>query len=742
MPCYAHSGRVAFKSRPAVSPQTYADHVAGVSRAALRHVQEMACFLTEEGQRTALIASVCRASLAHDMGKLLPENAAMLGQTFGEERPPRLPINHVDAGVAHLVNEDQMAALLAWAHHGGLDDLSSIRKGNPVLRDASIHVQVDKALPQCRKLHEQELATVAIAYEATLPEVFAATTTLDYRLALSCLVDADHGDTANHYGERALPDEWPLLRAEERLAALDAYTKGLGNNAEPLDERNAIRLEIYRNARSAPTDLCIRSCDSPVGTGKTTSVMAHLLNVATSNQLRRIFVVLPFTNIIDQVVEVYRRALVLEGEDPEQVVAAHHHRAEFSSPECRELAYLWRAPIIVVTAVQFFETLAAASTAALRKLHCLPGSAIFVDEAHTAMPADLWLPAWVWLRTACHRWSCHWVLASGSLTRFWELEHFRKAEEFHRLPPVMVLPLVSDEVRARAAMAENRRVRYISLPHSVSVGELVERVCEASGSCLVIMNTVRGAGLLAKRLASRLGRARVEHISTALCPHDRAIIVRRVKQRLRTDDSQWVLVATSCVEAGVDFSFRVGFRERFGLCNLLQLGGRVCREGEAEGIIYDFTLKADEISSHPGARIPARALASLFQDNMIAPEHCREALRRELNLSAGNGDLGRGFSICASDSAYEFRDVQKRFRLIDSDTVTVIVDRNLVERLHAGYSVSPKELQEFSVQIWTSRLDREPVMPIEAKRQLYAWQGGYDNFLGYLAEADANPKRS
>jgi CRISPR-associated endonuclease/helicase Cas3 len=740
MPYCAHSGRLAWEGRPAVPPQTYADHVTGVVQAALRHARDMAGFLTDISQRKSFIASVYRAALAHDIGKLLPENAAMLSQTHGKERPSRLETNHVDAGVAFLLEQgDQVASLLAWAHHVGLDDQSAICKLKPLLRDPGIWQQVDNALPQCKQLHAQELGALPLDEEARNTIGFSPRATLDYRLALSCLVDADHSDTARHYGQHDLPEEWPLLRANERLATLDAYVEKLGKDSETNDERNAIRTAIYRSARTAPPDLGVRSCDSPVGTGKTTSVMAHLLHVATANKLRRIFVVLPFTNIIDQAVEVYRKALVLEGEDPERVVAAHHHRAEFDSPESRALTYLWRAPIIVVTAVQFFETLAAASTAALRKLHCLPGSAIFVDEAHAAMPADLWLPAWVWLRVACQRWNCHWVLASGSLTRFWELEHFRKAEGVHSLMPLEVSALVPDAIRNKAAEAENLRVRYVTIPHACSMNTLVRHVIDASGPRIVVMNTVRGAALLALRLATQLGRTQVEHLSTALCPRDRAKTLRRVKQRLRdTSDTQWVLVATSCVEAGVNFSFRTGFRERFGLCNLLQLGGRVCREAEAEGVVYDFVLLADELHPHPGARYPARALASLFHDGLIGPEHCREALRRELNLGAHHGGEGLGLSICTNDAAYEFRDVQNRFRLIASETVTVIVDASTLEHLRAGYILPQRVLQETSVQIWSSRLDRDPIVPVEGWPQLYAWQGCYDDFLGYLAEAGAN----
>lgn len=735
---HAHSGRAAREGRPAIPPQPYAVHVHGVATAALQQAQEMARFLTEPGQRKPFIACVHRAAMAHDLGKLLPENAEVLSRSYGMDRPTRLPVNHVDAGVAHLMaSGDAMSALLVWAHHAGLADASTLCKTSPPLRDPTIHSRVDEALAVCMAHHAQETGDGI----PPLPDAgFVPSSSLDHRLALSCLVDADHGDTGRHYGSTSLPDAWPTLRAADRLAALDAFVEKLGRKGGPGDTRNAIRAELYRSARKASPDLGIRSCDSPVGTGKTTSIMAHLLHVAKVHELRRIFVVLPFTNIIDQAVDTYRKALVLDGENPEEVVAAHHHRAEFDAPESRELAFQWRAPIIVVTAVQFFETLAAAAPASLRKLHSLPGSAVFIDEAHAAMPADLWLPAWVWLRSACQRWGCHFVLASGSLSRFWELDQFRDAEKIHGMVPMPVHPLIDEAPRAHAMQAEQRRVRYVSIPRAVGMEELTDSVLRASGPRIVVMNTVRGAAMLAHRLAQARGRRFVEHLSTALCPRDRAATLRHVKQRLLADDSEWVLVATSCVEAGVDFSFRTGFRERFGLCNLIQLGGRVCREAEAEGVVYDFVLRADEVPSHPGARLAALALTSLFGDGLVGQEHCREALRRELALGASEGNGGRGLAICVDDSAGEFRKVHDRFRIIDADTVTVIVDPHAIARLQSGNSLLRAVLQEVTVQIWTSRLEREPIAPIPGWPQLYAWQGVYDDFLGYLADTCANPR--
>jgi CRISPR-associated endonuclease/helicase Cas3 len=235
-------------------------------------------------------------------------------------------------------------------------------------------------------------------------------------------VISDHGNTAQHYGgEKYI--EPAENRWDERLQALDAYVEHLFQQ-DASSERNQQRKKIYNACRNADIDSQIQACDSPVGTGKTTAVMAHLLQVAIAKGLRHIIIVLPYTNIIKQSVEIYRRSLILQGEDPEKIVAEHHHQADFSDIESRQMATLWQAPVTVTTAVQFFETLGSSHPAKLRKLHELPGSAVFVDEAHSAIPTWLWPQTWLWLKELSQKWGCHFILASGTLPRFWQNKKF------------------------------------------------------------------------------------------------------------------------------------------------------------------------------------------------------------------------------------------------------------------------------------------------------------------------------
>ncbi len=164
----------------------------------------------------------------------------------------------------------------------------------------------------------------------------------DVRLLFSCLTHADHGDAARASGGERQRMSSPKLRASERLLALKKYVDGLKSQNDET-ERNRLRSSFFSACADIWQDNSISICDAPVGTGKTTAVMARLLATAERHKLRRVFVILPFTNIISQSVSVYRRSLTLTGESSNDVVAEIHHRADFEDVESRKLTALWDA---------------------------------------------------------------------------------------------------------------------------------------------------------------------------------------------------------------------------------------------------------------------------------------------------------------------------------------------------------------------------------------------------------------
>lgn len=708
----AHSAR---KNYP---PQTYEAHVRGVCERAGKYAAEAECYSVKAN---GILSTIVRDSaLLHDLGKLEERNQSVLCEQSRRRR--HLPVDHTDAGSAALQKMGSgCAAMLVYSHHQGLPDLSTefAARGCSIFRNgnAEVRAETDAALPALLRQHEalfpRKPNKEVQAYDGD-PAVFL-------RMALSCLADADHGDTAAAFGqtEKAMPE----LRPQERLAALDHYVSKFGET----DERSSLRRELYLSCRSAEAHSGFSVCGSPVGSGKTTAVMAHLLEQACKRNARRIFVVLPYTSIIRQSVDIYRKALVLPGETPEDVVAELHSRADFEDIETRYLTALWRAPIVVTTAVAFFETLSSHNPAALRRLHELPGSLIFVDEAHSALPLRLLPLAWHWMNVLSDEWSCYWVLASGSLVRYWELQPLSGLS----MPRPEIAELVRPDLQRELSRYESSRVTFRWREKPIGRKELAEWVQEAPGPRLLILNTVQSAAVIAADMAAEFGQTHVEHLSTALTPEDSGNTIDRIRRRLADpDDADWTLVATSCVEAGVDFSFRTGFREISSLLSLLQAAGRVNRHGRnTEAVMWSFSLQDDSmLPKNPALDVSAAVLRSYFQKRLpITPELSTRSMQDE--LVRDDSCMSAICDFAELEAAQQFRTLAQKFRVIDQKTVLAVPDDSMASAIAEGRA-SWQELQRHAVSVRKEKIVLWHLR--EIADGIYQWTLGYDSFLGYM----------
>lgn len=716
---------------------SYARHIKGVLVGSMDRAKEMLFYATKSP--SDLLKTIEAAATFHDLGKLDPDIQAVLRNG----RRKKLKWDHVDAGVAHSWTINKMAAWLIRAHHApGLPQKAEhfTEKTDRHLRgrryDSEPKERHDEQIERTNSLLQQYLDVHEKHVGKLEGEGCFGVHGLSMRLALSCLVDADYTDTAffdsGHY-----PVAVPRTRWDERLTALCNYVRSLPigeSNAERT--RNQQRMRFFESCLNSGIGSPIVACEGPVGLGKTTAVAAYLIRRARDENLRRLIIVAPFTNILTQTGKSLRKALVLPDEDPYEVVVEHHHRADFSHRADREFGALWKAPIVLTTAVSFFEMLAACDPAALRKFHAVPGSAIFLDEAHAALPTKLWPQNWRWVRELAESWGCRFVFASGSLVRFWENKSV--IDQPIRLPELL-LTEQSDEVMR----SERDRVKFAqpSGGQVLTVSELIGFVKKQAGPRLVILNTVQNAAVVAR--AIKKSGLDVLHLSTALTPNDREIIHQRVEKRLESCDSgDWTLVATSCVEAGVNFSFHCAFRERFSTASIIQVGGRVNRHGEYSesggGIVYDFALDDKGITQHPAATVSSDVLRILMSKNMLnsakPADVVTEAMLEELKDSGGLSSN----PLLRAEAERDYPRVKEFGRVIDVDTRFVIVDRNLKELFKKHMPVDFRTLLQGSVQIWANKIDKL-ALPTVARggrssgSDIYIWNYEYDpDFLGYM----------
>lgn len=728
MKLLAHSAQ----PKKSILEQAYHEHIMGVFQRAQANVEEILKYA--QAAHNTFRNIVLWAACFHDLGKLDEENQEVLN---GRKKAKCLPVNHKDAGVSYLKEKEKKieAAILILSHHKpGMPSFQKERDREFPFRDVDVKQKTDENLDKYLYLHQSQ-----VAIDLDNSNQLSLTDGLSRRLALSCLVDADYSDSS-HYEKPVYKTRW-----EERLIKLDEYVHTAYEENEK-SKRNELRNNIYFTCRNRDIDHSIYYCDSPVGTGKTTAIMAHMIQVAIQKNLRHIIIVLPFNNIIRQSVKVYREALVLDGEDPESTVAEHDHQADFSSFETRELAALWNAPIIVTTAVQFFETLGSNEPARLRKLHELPGSGIFIDESHASMPTWLWPQAWIWLQKLLNEWGCHLVLASGTTAKFWEIEEFINSK-------VCIPELIPETLRKQAYEYEQKRVKLkvisnISNSHSPlffkKIDDLVNYMQTKKGPRLVIMNTVFTAAYLADRMKKR--GLDVLHLSTALTPKDREPIIKKIYERLKRDKktkelnykTDWTLVATSCAEVGLNFSFRNGFAELRSIQSYLQISGRVNREGEYHNSeMWCFSINDPNIKAHPGFKTSQKIFRQFIESNMIGrltiTELITETIRRELKDDDGE----KIEKIKKYEKNQQYPEVADICKLIDSDTRLVVIDPRTIKMLENGEKVSSNQLIMNSVQIWSNKINELSLSHINGHCELYRWyEDGYDSeFLGYMKGA-------
>lgn len=210
------------------------------------------------------------------------------------------------------------------------------------------------------------------------------------RLMFSCLVDADFLDTEAHFDAAKAAHRQGFPAIFRMLEIFDAFMAAKAAES-PATAVNGLRADILRQCRhKAELSPGFFTLTVPTGGGKTLSSLAFALRHAQLHEKRRIVYAIPYTSIIEQTADQFRKAFSALGDE---VLVEHHSQAESDAVKetarSRLAAENWDAPLIVTTNVQLFESLFAAKTSRCRKLHRLVNSVIVLDEAQQLPPEFL-----------------------------------------------------------------------------------------------------------------------------------------------------------------------------------------------------------------------------------------------------------------------------------------------------------------------------------------------------------------
>lgn len=686
------------------------------------------------------------AGLVHDLGKYSDAFQRRI------RNPDHCgPVDHSTAGALLLMRHAcPLAAMAVAGHHAGLPDLGSYgelegptfmsrmnrarRAGdcNPLALAQAGEAQLD--IPQSAFLHGTRSAKPMTSSKRS--ERWSLYTDMMLtRMLFSALVDADRLDaeffTSNridraehHILESLKKHLGPQNLTSGRVPAFDALreaslTVSVERDAEDrsrIDRLAAIMEEAADGYLAAPDKrpIDIRRCEllerclacgkdpsygtglytltAPTGSGKTISSIAFALEHARTNNLRRVIYVIPYTSIIDQTVGQFEAIFGTDAVLPHYSEAPYQLKNESDMDETdlrRALAAEnWNAPIVVTTAVQFFESLYSNATSRCRKLHNIADSVIVFDEAQT-LPVPYLRPCVRAIAELVERYGSTAVLCTATQPELQPLFDESFDGDHVRVPEIS--PFTRDD------RDSFRRVTIKRLG-DIALDALAERLGHHK-QVLCVVNTRSKAQCLHDRLAEDDAEGSF-CLTTLQCAADRQRLFAEIRDRLDAGASCRV-VSTSLIEAGVDVDFPVAYREEAGLDSVIQTAGRCNREGRrpvSESVVHVFSTEggcAPFLRQNIAAfRAVADRHADLNTDEAVRAYFAEVLCLRNggaARANVGNDALDRKriLPLHGRDANWPFADIAKRFRLIDTPTIPVYIPLPgegslLCERLERG----------------------------------------------------------
>ena len=120
------------------------------------------------------------------------------------------------------------------------------------------------------------------------------------------------------------------------------------------------------------------------------------------------------------------------------------------------------------------------------------------------------------------------------------------------------------------------RLTLNAIPDDQAVTQQIASEMAKECSVCAIVNLRRYARELFEQIAALHGRDGLYLITTDLCPAHRLEVVKEIKRRQK-EQIPCIVVATQCIEAGVDLDFDIVYRSLAPLESLIQAAGRCNR---------------------------------------------------------------------------------------------------------------------------------------------------------------------
>ena len=675
--------------------------------------------LQEHGQNVAKMAASFaapfggekfaeRIGVSHDAGK----NTVGFQQYIQAPDKNAKSPHAIIAAALNCQANDVLSAVITEGHHSGLHNvLDTITNVRAAFAERSQDIATAR----------EHFSTDAINQIEIIPEFARKNKVFGQyaftKMEFSCLTDADYQDTERFmrgysprsYNYDSFSGIYNMFRKHIQ-PWIDKDNKMVGENNQQLtknEEINHMRTQMMLqclNAGSNSRKGDIRTLSIPTGGSKTLSSFAYAIAAAKKDtSIKRIIVVIPFNTITTQT------ASVLRGIVGEKNILENHFGFDFEdSKQGKLLQYAsenWDIPIVVTTNVQFFESFFSNKPSKSRKLHNIADSVIIFDEVQQ-LPVKYLKPCIKCIESLAANFGARIVLSTATQPA---LEPY-----FETIKPREII----DDSESYVKPFRRCSIENIG---TVTAKNLTERI-QKHKQCLCVVNEKEEA----KAIYTAIENGRCKNLyclTTDITPYDREKLLRQIRQNLK-DDEPCIVISTSLIESGVDVDFPYGYRELYGLDSILQTAGRVNRNGLRDcgsSTLFVFDGPQEEYrvlrngtsrgcNESDNKKSITRGILQKYDAD--SPKAIHEYFSR---LYGYKGDGLDKFDIVkmASSKLIPFQDISQKFKIIDEDTVTVIISQTaeaseLVGKIRNQTATKDdiRKVGKYAVSVRRSRYDK------------------------------------
>ncbi|MGH2611438.1 MAG: CRISPR-associated helicase Cas3' [Rhabdochlamydiaceae bacterium] len=432
----------------------------------------------------------------------------------------------------------------------------------------------------------------------------------------------------------------------------------------------------------------------PTGGGKTNvSLKLALTILKLRSDIKKIFYVFPFINIIEQNHSIIKKTLGLD-EELSAVYSTSIWNME-SGEKDEHLQYILdndflNYPFVVISNVNFFNAFVKSGKASNYRLINLSNSIVIIDEIQSLNDKD-WTLFNDLIEFGSKYLNIYFIIMSATLPRLNVLLDVTNKNHTANLitkpDSYFNHPLFKNRVSIEYRDAVNNLDEMVKI--------LTNEINDKTNKILFVVNTIKNSLEAYKKIKSNqgkqiLGRFSVYLLNSTILPHRRREIIEKMEEK----GNKFILISTQSVEAGVDIDCDFGIRDFSIFDSIEQIAGRINRNSNdkihsAKLIITNLKDGEERIASY----VYDDSYRWETMENSYKSSEDIEKFLKERNFDKFYGKVLENIKIRDSDSIREssLGIVEKGIRglnfyelnkidIIKQDSISLIVNSEISDK--------------------------------------------------------------